>query len=802
MTTPNIKDELEKRILVLDGAMGTMIQACRFSEEDFRGRRFLSHSVDLKGNNDLLCLTQPDAIKNLHIQYLQAESDIICTNTFNSTSISLADYEMSDLAYEINFQAAQIAKEALATYQNNSGKSATYVAGALGPTNKTCCISPDVNRPGFRSISFDELAAAYQEQTRGLIDGGVDLLLVETVFDTLNCKAALFAIESLFDSGLRRVPIMLSGTITDNSGRTLSGQTVEAFWISVSHVDLLSVGLNCALGAEQMRPFLKDLSRVASIPLSAHPNAGLPNAFGEYDETPDTMAGQINEFLEDGLLNIVGGCCGTTPEHIRRVAELTKRYTPRKPAERSTSTFLSGLEPLEFRPELNFVNVGERTNVTGSRAFAKLILNNKFEDALVVAAQQVDNGAQIIDVNMDEAMLDSVAAMSTFLNLISSEPNISKLPIMIDSSRFEVIEAGLKCVQGKCVVNSISLKEGEEPFLKQARLVKRYGAAMVVMAFDEKGQADSVTRKVEICSRAYKLLTEEVGILPQDIIFDPNIFAVATGLSEHNNYGLDFIEATREIKKRFPLSKISGGVSNLSFSFRGNDHVRNAMHSAFLYHAIQAGMDMGIVNAGATPNYEDIPKDLLTCVEDVLFNRNEEATERLLELANNLKGEDKTKIKDEQWRNSSVEERLEYSLEHGVIEHIETDGAEALTKYPSPLTIIEGPLMAGMQAVGDLFGAGKMFLPQVIKSARVMKKFVAFLTPLIEQGKTAESANYKGTIILATVKGDVHDIGKNIVGVVLACNNYKIIDLGVMVPAAKILEAAEVEKADVIGLSV
>lgn len=798
--TAKIADELRQRILVLDGAMGTMIQDLRLSEQDFRGKRFIQHGKDVKGNNDLLCLTQPDAIKNIHRQYLEAGADIISTNTFNSTSISLADYDMSELAYEINLRAGELAKEAVREFAKGS-EIPRYVAGALGPTNKTCSLSPDVNRPGFRAIAFDELVSAYEEQARGLLDAEVDLLLVETVFDTLNCKAALFAIENLFQDGMARVPVMLSGTITDNSGRTLSGQTVEAFWVSVSHIDLLSIGLNCALGAKQMKPFLADLARIASIPVSAHPNAGLPNAFGEYDETPEMMEDLIEGFLKDKLVNIVGGCCGTTPAHIRKLAALARKHAPRTIPEPSTRTFLSGLEPLEFRPELNFVNIGERTNVTGSRAFAKLILNDRYEEALAVAQQQVNSGAQIIDVNMDEAMLDSVAAMTKFLQLMASEPAISKLPIMIDSSRFDVIEAGLKCIQGKCVVNSISLKEGEEKFLEQAERVKRYGAAVVVMAFDEAGQAESVERKVEICARAYGLLTGKIGFPPQDIIFDPNIFAVATGIPEHNAYAMNFIEATRQIKKRFPLTKISGGVSNISFSFRGNDEVRNAMHSAFLYHAIKAGMDMGIVNAGAIPVYEDIPKELLTRVEDVLFNTREDATERLLEFASQLKGEGKAKVKDETWRSKNLEERLNHSLVQGIVEFIEIDTEEALGAYPTPLHIIEGPLMSGMQIVGDLFGAGKMFLPQVIKSARVMKKSVAFLTPHIEKMKGHENSKAKGTVVMATVKGDVHDIGKNIVGVVLACNNYRVIDLGVMVPCSKILETAIREKADAIGLS-
>ena len=796
-----IENALKNRILVLDGAMGTMIQRHPLDEREFRGDRFKSFARDLKGNNDLLSITQPGIIEEIHRLYLEAGADIISTNTFNGTAISQADYGLESLVYELNRAAAEVARRAVKTFATAHPGQPKWVAGSLGPTNKTASLSPDVNNPGFRAVSFMDLVRAYEEQARGLLDGGADVLLVETIFDTLNCKAALYAIAQLFEARGFRVPVMVSGTITDASGRTLSGQTVEAFAISVSHFPLLSIGLNCALGAAQMRPFLADLAKAVPLPISAHPNAGLPNAFGEYDESPATMGATIGEFLDSGLLNLVGGCCGTTPEHIRVIADLAHRHKPRQIPIASPFTMLSGLEPVILRPESNFVNIGERTNVTGSRQFARLIKENRYEEAVAVAQQQVDNGAQIIDVNMDEGMLDSVAAMRQLLLLIAAEPAIARVPVMVDSSRWEVLEAGLQCLQGKGIINSISLKEGEEIFLHHARTVRRYGAAVVVMAFDEQGQADTVERKVAICSRAYELLTTKVGFAPQDIIFDPNIFAVATGIEEHNAYALHFIEATRQLKQRFPLCKVSGGVSNISFSFRGNDTVREAMHSAFLYHAIRAGMDMGIVNAGQIAVYEEIEPQLLAHVEDVLLNRRADATERLVSFAERTKGAGKAQVKDEAWRKGSVEERIKHALVNGVVEFIEADTEEARQQYAKPLTVIEGPLMAGMQVVGDLFGAGKMFLPQVVKSARVMKRAVAYLTPFIEQEKSSTTASSKGKILLATVKGDVHDIGKNIVGVVLACNNYQVIDLGVMVPATKILETAQREGVDVIGLS-
>jgi 5-methyltetrahydrofolate--homocysteine methyltransferase len=792
---------LKDRILVIDGAMGTMIQQYKLTEKDYRGTRFANHAYDIQGNNEILVFTQPHIIEAIHHAYLEAGADILETNTFGATKIAQADYHLESLAYEMNLEAAKIARKVADDFNKRTPEKPRFVAGAIGPTNKTASLSPDVNNPGFRGVSFDELKEAYYEQAKGLMDGGCDALIVETIFDTLNAKAALFAIEELFEEVGDRLPVMISGTITDASGRTLSGQTVGAFWASINHIPLLSVGLNCALGATEMRPYLQELSDLADCYISAYPNAGLPNEFGEYDQGASEMQQYIKEFASSGFVNIVGGCCGTTPDHIQAMAEAVKGIIPRKLAPKSHFTTLSGLEPLVIRPETNFVNVGERTNVTGSKQFARLIREKNYTEALKVAQQQVEGGAQIIDINMDEGLLDSEQAMVEFLNLVMSEPDIAKLPIMIDSSKFSVIEAGLKCVQGKCIVNSISLKEGEESFLKQAKLVRRYGAAAVVMAFDEVGQADTVERKVSICKRAYDLLIQKVGFIPEDIIFDPNIFAVATGIEEHNDYAIHFIEATRQIKKLCPGAKVSGGVSNISFSFRGNEVVREAMHTAFLYHAVRAGMDMGIVNAGMMDIYSNIEPDLLEKVEDVLFNRRADATERLTDLAVSLRGDaGKSLQKDLSWRNQSVNERLKYALVKGITDYIDEDVEEARTQVAEPLSVIEGPLMDGMNYVGDLFGEGKMFLPQVVKSARVMKKAVAWLTPYIEANKNGNS-RAKGKILLATVKGDVHDIGKNIVGVVLGCNDYDIVDLGVMVPADKILQRAKEEKVDVIGLS-
>ena len=792
---------LKDRILVIDGAMGTMIQQYKLTEKDYRGTRFANHAYDIQGNNEILVFTQPHIIEAIHLAYLEAGADILETNTFGATKIAQADYHLESLAYEMNLEAAKIARKAADEFNLKTPEKPRFVAGAIGPTNKTASLSPDVNNPGFRGVSFDELKEAYYEQAKGLMDGGCDALIVETIFDTLNAKAALFAIEELFEEVGDRLPVMISGTITDASGRTLSGQTVGAFWASINHIPILSVGLNCALGATEMRPYLQELSDIADCYISAYPNAGLPNEFGEYDQGASEMQQYIKEFASSGFVNIVGGCCGTTPDHIQAMAEAVKGIIPRKLTPKSHFTTLSGLEPLVIRPETNFVNVGERTNVTGSKQFARLIREKNYTEALKVAQQQVEGGAQIIDINMDEGLLDSEQAMVEFLNLVMSEPDIAKLPIMIDSSKFSVIEAGLKCVQGKCIVNSISLKEGEEAFLKQAKLVRRYGAAAVVMAFDEVGQADTVERKVSICKRAYDLLIQKVGFIPEDIIFDPNIFAVATGIEEHNDYAIHFIEATRQIKKLCPGAKVSGGVSNISFSFRGNEVVREAMHTAFLYHAVRAGMDMGIVNAGMMDIYSNIEPDLLEKVEDVLFNRRPDATERLTDLAVSLRGDAGKSIqKDLSWRNQSVNERLKYALVKGITDYIDEDVEEARTQVAEPLSVIEGPLMDGMNYVGDLFGEGKMFLPQVVKSARVMKKAVAWLTPYIEANKN-ENSRAKGKILLATVKGDVHDIGKNIVGVVLGCNDYDIVDLGVMVPADKILQRAKEEKVDVIGLS-
>ena len=812
----SIREELKKRILVIDGAMGTMIQRYQLTEEDFRGERFKDHPCDVRGNNDLLNITRPDVIKAIHAEYLSAGADIIETNTFSTQRISMADYQMEDLSYEMSYEGARIAKEVAAEFTQKNPDKPRFVAGALGPTTKMASMSPDVNDPGYRAVTFDELVDAYYEQIKGLIDGGADVLLFETITDTLITKAALFAVkkyendrEKSLSSGegfrVRPIEIMISGTITDASGRTLSGQTVEAFLNSLSHANLLSIGLNCALGAKDMRPHIEELSQKASCFISAYPNAGLPNEFGAYDEVPHETAHLVEDFIKNGFVNIVGGCCGTTPEHIKCIAEKAAKYSPRIPAEPQPYLRLSGLEPVTLTPETNFVNIGERTNVTGSPKFSKLILGGDFEGALTVARQQVEGGAQIIDVNMDEGMLDSEASMTKFLNLIASEPDIAKLPIMVDSSKWTVIETGLKCLQGKGVVNSISLKEGEEKFKEYARKIKQYGAAVVVMAFDENGQADSYERRIEICKKSYDILVNEVDFPPQDIIFDPNILTVATGLEEHNNYAVDFINATRWIKENLPLAKVSGGVSNISFSFRGNNTVREAMHSAFLYHAIKAGLDMGIVNAGMLEVYEEIPKDLLELVEDVLLNRRPDATERLVEFADTIKTQGKVVVRDEQWRNESVESRLSHSLIKGIIEYLDDDVEEARRKYAKPLEVIEGPLMDGMGIVGDLFGQGKMFLPQVVKSARVMKKAVAYLLPFIEEEKrnNADSNQRKnaGKVLLATVKGDVHDIGKNIVGVVLACNNFEVFDLGVMVPAQKIIEEAKRLEVDIIGLS-
>ncbi len=781
--------------------MGTMIQRYRLDEAAYRDKKFAHHPVDIKGNNEILVLTRPAVVEEIHTAYLAAGADIIETNTFNANRLNQAEYKLQDQAYALNVAAAKIARKAADAFTKKTPDKPRFVAGAIGPTNRTASLSPDVNDPGFRAVNFDQLVEIYTEQAQGLLDGGIDLFLIETIFDTLNAKAAIFAVNGLCEKLGRDIPLIISGTITDASGRTLSGQTTEAFWISAAHAQPIAVGLNCALGAKDMRPYIAELSRVAPCYIICYPNAGLPNAFAEYDQTPEEMAGLLEEFARSGFVNIVGGCCGTTPEHIKAIAGAVLKIAPRPVPQVPVLSSFSGLEPLVIRPDTNFINIGERTNVTGSRKFAKLILDGNYEEALSIARQQVEAGAQMIDVNMDEAMLDSEKAMVKFLNLIASEPEISRVPVMIDSSRWPVIEAGLKCVQGKSVVNSLSLKEGEAVFKEQARKVRRYGAAAVVMAFDEKGQADSKERKVAICTRAYKILTQEVGFPPQDIIFDPNIFAVATGIEEHNNYAVDYIEATRIIKKTLPHALVSGGVSNISFSFRGNDAVREAMHSAFLYHAINAGMDMGIVNAGMVAVYDEIPKDLLGLVEDVLLNRRSDATERLVSYAETVKQTGKKREEDLQWRKEPVEKRLAHALVKGIVEYIEEDTEEARKKTTRPLDVIEGPLMDGMNIVGDLFGAGKMFLPQVVKSARVMKKAVAYLAPFIEQEKSGGTNRALGTIVMATVKGDVHDIGKNIVGVVLACNNFRIIDLGVMVPCARILETARAEKADMIGLS-
>ncbi|VVC76496.1 Methionine synthase [Aquicella siphonis] len=786
--------------MILDGGMGTMIQGYGLQEQDYRGIRFRDFPHDLKGNNDLLCLTQPQVVSEIHTAYLDAGADFIETNSFNATAVSLADYQMSDLAYEINLAAARLARAAADRATRRTPDQPRFVIGILGPTNRTASMSPDVNDPGFRNIHFDQLVRAYTDSLRGLIDGNVDCLMIETIFDTLNCKAAIFAIEQFFFHHRMRLPVMISGTITDASGRTLSGQTVQAFWHSVAHARPFSVGLNCALGAKALRPHTQDLSRLTNAFVSLHPNAGLPNAFGEYEETPEIMAADIREMAQAGLINIVGGCCGTTPAHIKAIAEAVKDVKPRMRPSIPKACRLSGLEGLIIDDDSLFVNVGERTNVTGSLRFAELIRSENYTAALEVARDQVANGAQIIDVNMDEGMLDAEAAMVKFLNLIAAEPDIARVPVMIDSSRWSVIEAGLKCIQGKGIVNSISLKDGEAAFLEKAGLVQCYGAAVIVMAFDEQGQADTEERKVEICKRSYDLLVNHCGFPPEDIIFDPNIFAVGTGIEEHNSYTIAFINATRRIKQSLPWALVSGGVSNVSFSFRGNNPIREAIHSAFLYHAIQAGMDMGIVNAGSLAVYADLPGDLLTAVEDVLFNRRPDATDRLLEMADSCRSRIQNKTEDSGWREKSVTERLTHALVNGINQYIVEDTEAARQLLGSPLRVIEGPLMDGMNIVGDLFGAGKMFLPQVVKSARVMKQAVAYLTPYLEvDAETSQRA--KGKILLATVKGDVHDIGKNIVGVVLRCNNYEVIDLGVMVPCEKILETAQKQQADVIGLS-
>ncbi len=830
---PNIKEILKNRILVLDGAMGSLIQEYKLSDADYRGEKFKDFPHEVKGNNDMLSITRPDVIKEIHAKYFEAGADIAETNTFSGTSIAMADYHMEDYVYELNYESAKIAREVADEFTAKDPSKPRYVAGSIGPTNRTLSLSPDVNDPGFRAVTFDELVDAYYEQIQGLMDGGADLLLVETIFDTLNAKAALFAIDLYqtdrnkgtlkplkstsipkqanhhsTNSPVTNIPIMVSGTITDASGRTLSGQTTEAFLTSVSHLDLLSVGLNCALGADLMRPYVQILAKESPFLVSAHPNAGLPNEMGEYDQTPSEMAVIVEEFLQSGFMNIIGGCCGTTPAHIAEIAKVASKYKPRVIPTFEPIQKLSGLEPLNITKETNYVNVGERCNVTGSKKFARLIRENNYEEAIAVAREQVDGGAQVIDVNLDEGMIDGVEAMKTFLNLLMAEPDIAKLPIMIDSSKWEVIEAGLKCVQGKSIVNSISLKEGEAKFIESAEKVKRYGASTVVMAFDEQGQADSFERRKEICQRAYDILVNKVHFPPQDIIFDPNILTVATGMEEHNNYAVDFINATRWIKENLPHAKVSGGVSNISFSFRGNEPVREAMHTVFLYHAIKAGMDMGIVNAAQLGVYSDIPADMLEMCEDVLLNRREDATDRMIKFAETVKSKGKEVVVDNKWRDQPVGKRLEHALIKGLTEFIDEDVEEARQLVDKPLHVIEGPLMDGMNVVGDLFGEGKMFLPQVVKSARVMKKAVAYLLPFIEAEKIknhvegeAETSSSAGKILLATVKGDVHDIGKNIVGVVLGCNNYEIIDLGVMVQTDKILAAAREHNVDIIGLS-
>lgn len=798
---------INERILVLDGAMGTMIQQYNLSEADFRGERFKDLPGLLKGNNDMLCLTRPDVIEEIHRKYLEAGADIIETNTFNATAVSMADYHMQAYCREINLAAARLARKIADEYTARTPEKPRFVAGSVGPTNKTCSMSPDVNNPAFRALTFDELSEAYREQMEALLEGGVDAILIETIFDTLNAKAAVLAAETAMQNLGRKVPLMLSVTASDVAGRTLSGQTLDAFLASVQHADIFSIGLNCSFGARQLKPFLEQLARRAPYYISAYPNAGLPNSLGQYDQTPEEMAAEVKEYIDEGLVNIIGGCCGTTEAYIAKYQELIKDAKPHVPAPKPDYLWLSGLELLEVTPEINFVNVGERCNVAGSRKFLRLINEKKYDEALSIARKQVEDGALVIDVNMDDGLLDAAEEMTTFLNLVASEPDIARVPVMIDSSKWEVILAGLKCVQGKCIVNSISLKEGEEAFVEHARTVKQYGAAVIVMAFDEKGQADTFERKIEVCERAYRILTEKVGFRPQDIIFDPNVLAVATGIEEHNNYAVDFIKATGWIRRYLPGAHVSGGVSNLSFSFRGNNYIREAMHAVFLYHAIQQGMDMGIVNPGTSVLYTDIPSDILERIEDVVLNRRPDAAERLIETAEKLKaekensGEQQTASSHLAWREgTTVEERLQYALVKGLGDYLDEDLHEALAKYPDAVSIIEGPLMSGMNHVGDLFGSGKMFLPQVVKTARTMKKAVAILQPYIEAEKK-EGARSAGKVLLATVKGDVHDIGKNIVSVVMACNNYEIIDLGVMVPAEKIVETAIREKVDIIGLS-
>lgn len=792
---------INHRILVLDGAMGTMIQKYRLKEDDYRGDKFREHPLPLKGNNDILCITRPDVILEIHKSYLEAGADLITTNTFNSNRISMADYGMEDHVYEMNFQAARLAEKAITLFEGSQKPENHFIAGSIGPTNRTASMSADVNDPGARSVSFGQLRDAYREQVEGLIDGGVHILLIETIFDVLNCKAALYAIETLFEERGIRLPVMVSGTITDASGRTLTGQTLEAFLVSVSHFPLFSIGLNCALGAEQLRPYIQELSAKAGFHVSAHPNAGLPNQFGEYDQSAGFMASVAEDFMKEGWVNIIGGCCGTTPEHIRLIAEKAKQYKPRIVPELPRVTKLSGLEALVITPQTNFVNIGERTNVSGSIKFARLIREDKYDEALAIARNQVEGGAQVIDICMDEAMLDSERAMVRFVNLVMSEPDIARLPLMIDSSKWSVIESALKCIQGKSVVNSISLKEGEEVFLDHAREIRKYGAAAVVMLFDERGQADTLERRIEVARRSYDILTQKLGFPPEDIIFDPNVLAVATGIDEHNNYAVNFIRAVEWIKQNLPYCKVSGGISNLSFSFRGNDRVREAMHSVFLYHAIKAGLDMAIVNPGMLQVYTEIEPNLLQLAEDVVLNRRKDATERLVKFAESLKSGEKKEEKADEWRSLPVLDRIRHSLKRGLDEFIEADIEEARPLFGRALEVIEGPLMDGMNEVGDLFGSGKMFLPQVVKSARVMKKAVAVLSPYIEKESLGEEKKSAGKILLATVKGDVHDIGKNIVGVVLSCNNYQVVDLGVMTPADKIIDAAIREKADVIGLS-
>ncbi len=797
-----ISNLLQERILFLDGAMGTMIQSYRLVEEDFRADIFNNHPIPLKGNNDILSITRPDVIKEIHLSYLNAGSDIIETNTFNANVISQSDYGLSELVYDLNFKSAKLAREAIDIYLSKNPNEQKFVAGAIGPTNKTASISPDVTKPEFRAAYFDDIYQSYFPQIEGLIDGGVDIILIETVFDTLNCKAAIMAFIDLCSKKNIRLPLMISGTIVDKSGRTLSGQTLEAFCISVSHApNLISIGLNCSLGSIQMRPFIRELSQITDKFVSVYPNAGLPNPFGHYDETPEIMAKVIKEYADDGLVNIVGGCCGTTPEHIKAMRESLQNASPRKPPELKKILKLSWLEPLKITENTNFVNIGERTNISGSSNFRKYILSGDYSKAIDIARQQVENGAQIIDVNCDDAMINSEQVMTEFLNLLASEPDISRVPVMIDSSKWSVIEAGLKCVQGKGIVNSLSLKDGEELFIEKAKKVKNYGFAVLVMAFDEDGQAVTFARKIQICKRAYYILTEKVGFSPNDIIFDPNILTIATGIEEHNDYALNFLRAVEWIKSNLPFASVSGGISNLSFAFRGNNHVREAMHTVFLYHAIKSGLDMGIVNAGQLGVYDDVEEELKVAIEDVIFNRKRDATDNLLKLSEKYRGESKPIQKDTQWRHYEVENRLEYALINGINEYIENDCLEALNKLKDPLKIIEGPLMKGMDQVGELFGAGKMFLPQVVKSARVMKQAVAVLEPFIKKNESNNNKTQKGTILLATVKGDVHDIGKNIVGLVLACNNFKIIDLGVMVPAEKIIETAIKERVDVVGLS-